>query len=140
MRNYKSIVNFLLLNLAFMNLALAENKPSECPEPRFIQQMKWLAGDIACNANHCLYKMGGQEDAAYTFGTQYYWHFYIDFNINSLEDMDFAKSKALFIMDNLTYQGGPTKWTGTNDSYTCLYSSNDGATAKAIVTDVRIHP
>jgi hypothetical protein len=132
MRNLKSIINLLLLTLAFMNVALAENP--DCPEPKSIQQYKWLAGDIACDANHCLYKMGGPEDIFFSFDTGYYWHFYIDFKINSLEDIAFAKSKTLSIIDSLVSQGK------ADANYTCLYSNAQGAIAKAVITNIHIHP
>jgi hypothetical protein len=155
MPNFKAkTILLLLLNFPLINLAQAQNAPGECPDPKIIQQQKWL-GEINCSNDHCLYTMGGIEDGHFSFGTKYYWHFYIDHKIYSSQDIDFAKSKMVAAIETLVYQSGPTeggdpgkigpRWDPGQDrdpnlNYTCFYSNSQGAIAKAVVTNVRIHP
>jgi hypothetical protein len=154
MPNFKAITISILLNFQLINLALAQNAPSECPDPKYIQQQKWV-GEINCANDHCRYTMGGIEDGHFNFNTRYFWHFYMDYKINSPQDIDFAKSKMVSAIESLVYQSGPIeagdpgkmgpRWDPSQDrdpnlNYTCLYNNSQGAVAKAVVTNVRIHP
>jgi hypothetical protein len=154
MFKFRTLLISALFNLTLFNMAAAQNAPSECPDPKIIQEQKWI-GDINCTNSHCLYTMGGAEDGHFTFGTQFFWHFYIDYTINSPQDMDFLKSKIVSAIDSLVYQSGPTeggepkkmgpRWDPSQDvdanlNYTCLYNNSQGMVAKAVVADVRIHP